>query len=190
MDKLEHDTEAARRRVSAFMDGASPDVVDRQRALRELANDPQARQAWLRYHQIGDALRSPELQPLPDEEGFVQRLAQRLRDEPLPQAAPRVVLRGQVARRAWSAVGAAVAGLAAVTLVCYSVPLRRPHAWVATIGGVRTLQPAPGATTPGQQVIAQWGRDERRRRREPSAGAPARALPPPLPATPPPRPPH
>jgi negative regulator of sigma E activity len=178
MDKVEHDTEAARRRVSAFMDGASSDVVDRQRALRELANDPQARQAWLRYHQIGDALRSPELQPLPDEEGFVQRLAQRLRDEPpLSQAAPRVALRGPVARRAWSAVGAAVAGLAAVTLVCYSVPQRRPHAWVATIGGVRTLRPASGAATPGQQVIAQWGRDERRRHREPGAGAPSRAFP-------------
>jgi sigma-E factor negative regulatory protein RseA len=179
MNKAEYDAEAARRRVSAFMDGASLDIVDRQRALRELASDPQSRQAWLRYHQIGDAMRSPELQPLPDEEGFVQRLAQRLRDEPLPQApAPaRSALRAQVARRAWSAVGAAVAGLAAVTLVCYSVPVRRTHAWIAATGGVRTLPAAGGVVIPAQQVLGQWARDERAARREPHATLRARAAP-------------
>jgi sigma-E factor negative regulatory protein RseA len=177
MDKVEHDAEAARRRVSAFMDGASSDVVERQRALRELASDPQARQAWLRYHQIGDAMRSPELQPLPDEEGFVQRLAQRLRDEAPPPAPARSTLRAQVARRAWSAVGAAVAGLAAVTLVCYSVPLRRPHAWVAASGGVRAPHLAGGVATPAQQVLAQWARDEHRARRDARMMPRARALP-------------
>ena len=166
MSKAEHDAEAARRRVSALMDGASPDVIDRQRALRELASDPQARLAWLRYHQIGDAMRSPELQPLPDEEGFVQRLSQRLRDEPLPQAPARPALRAQVARRAWNAVGAAVAGLAAVTLVCYSVPVRRPHAWVAATGGARAPSTAASVATQAQQVLAQWARDERGARRE------------------------
>ncbi len=177
MSKAEHDSEAARRRVSAFMDGASTDVLDRQRALRELAQDPQARQAWLRYHQIGDALRSPELTPLPDEEGFVQRLAQRLRDEPPPQALPRAGLRAQVARRAWNAVGAAVAGLAAVTLVCYSVPVRRPHAWVAATGGTRVVPAASGVASPAQQVLAQWARDERRARRAVHANAHARVAP-------------
>ncbi len=163
MEHLQQEGERSRQRVSAFMDGANSDVAERHDVLRALGRDPAARHAWLRYHQIGDALRSPELVPLDDDEGFVERLAQRLRDEPVPLAPThvRVTWRAQVTRQAWNAVGAAVAGLAAVTLVCYSLPARRSQTLVATAHSVRAAPPR-AAATPGQRVVAQWARRDAR----------------------------
>ena len=160
---MEHSQHDGKQQVSAFMDGAQHDVAERHAALRALERDPAARQAWLRYHQIGDMLRSPDLTPMPDDEAFVQRLRLRLRDAPLPLAPVhlRVAWRAQVARQAWSAIGAAVAGLAAVTLVCYSLPLRRPQAVVATVRNGHIVVPRVAAT-PGQRVVAQWNRRDAR----------------------------
>ncbi len=163
MEHSQHDDERGRQRVSAFMDDAMHDEAERHEALRELCLSPSARLAWLRYHQIGDALRSPDLVPLDDEEGFVERLAQRLRAQPVPLAPVqvRVAWRVQMARQAWSAVGAAVAGLAAVTLVCYSLPARRPQTLLATAHSVRAV-PRRAVATPGQRVVAQWDRRDAR----------------------------
>ena len=69
--------------VSALVDGElqGPAVDD---ALRALAHDPQALQAWDTYHLIGDALRSPELCAMGPSAGFMSRLSERLTAEPVP----------------------------------------------------------------------------------------------------------
>ncbi|MDE2254993.1 MAG: sigma-E factor negative regulatory protein [Betaproteobacteria bacterium] len=120
-------------RISALMDGEfegeglaldSAALVD---ALRELATDEAARDSWLQYHQIGDLLRSSELVPLADERAFIQRFSEQLSREPV-QCLPGAVRNAQRekdqapqrGRRHWSAVGAAVASVAAVALVSFS----------------------------------------------------------------------
>ena len=83
---------ALREQVSAAMDGESSSDDGLQpaarrcvdaRALGRLAADPQARAAWLEYHQIGDWLRSAELHAPRDERAFLRDLSQRLRSEPV-----------------------------------------------------------------------------------------------------------
>jgi negative regulator of sigma E activity len=120
-------------RISALMDGEfegeglaldSAALVD---ALRELSTHEAARDSWLQYHQIGDLLRSSELVPLADERAFIQRFSEQLSREPV-QCQPGAVRNAQRAkdqapqrgRRHWSAVGAAVASVAAVALVSFS----------------------------------------------------------------------
>ena len=66
--------------ISALCDGEIPDV-DLELALAAL-DTPDGREAWARFHQIGDILRAdpaPDLSP-----DFAERLAARLADEPLP----------------------------------------------------------------------------------------------------------
>lgn len=66
--------------ISALCDGEIPDV-DQELALAAL-DTPDGRQAWERFHQIGDVLRAD---PAPDvSPGFAERLAARLAAEPLP----------------------------------------------------------------------------------------------------------
>jgi sigma-E factor negative regulatory protein RseA len=66
--------------ISALCDGEIADV-DLELALAAL-DTPDGRQAWVRYHQIGDVLRAD---PAPDvSPGFADRLAARLAAEPLP----------------------------------------------------------------------------------------------------------
>jgi sigma-E factor negative regulatory protein RseA len=66
--------------ISALCDGEIPDV-DQELALAAL-DTPDGRDAWARFHLIGDVLRAdpaPDLSP-----GFTDRLATRLAAEPLP----------------------------------------------------------------------------------------------------------
>jgi len=67
--------------ISAFADGELPDA-DLELALAAL-READGREAWQRYHEIGDALRAepavPSLSP-----GFAERLAARLAAEPTP----------------------------------------------------------------------------------------------------------
>lgn len=66
--------------ISALSDGELPDS-DQELAFAAL-DSPDGRQAWERYHRIGDVLRAeatPDLSP-----GFSERLAARLAAEPLP----------------------------------------------------------------------------------------------------------
>ncbi|WP_051849310.1 sigma-E factor negative regulatory protein [Thiomonas sp. FB-Cd] len=120
-------------RISALMDGEfegeglALDSAALDDALRELSSHEAARDTWLQYHQIGDLLRSSELVPLADERAFIQRFSERLSREPV-QCLPRAVRNAQRekdqasqrGRRHWSAVGAAVASVAAVALVSFS----------------------------------------------------------------------
>ncbi|MBW4046775.1 MAG: sigma-E factor negative regulatory protein [Proteobacteria bacterium] len=132
-------------RISALMDGElegeglALDSAALDGAWRELSTHEAARDAWLQYHQIGDLLRSSELVPLADERGFIQRFSERLSREPV-QCMPRAVHNAQRerdqasprGRRHWSAVGAAVASVAAVALVSFSTsPSRHDEPTIA-----------------------------------------------------------
>ena len=102
--------------ISAWMDGEGDTET-----LARLEFDPQARAIWLRYHQIGDLLRSAELQPLPHEQAFTDRLLQRLQQEPqAAAAAPRWSQR-------WQQGLAALAGVAAVALLTLRLPSGLPQ---------------------------------------------------------------
>lgn len=74
-------------RVSDLVDGRLPDSECAQ-VLQDLLSDPQARKTWYAYHLVGDVLRSAELAPSPRDHAFLERLEQRLANEPRP---PRVV---------------------------------------------------------------------------------------------------
>jgi negative regulator of sigma E activity len=109
-----------RERVSAWVDAEDPPGAQGT-DWAVLVHDPEARAAWLHYHQVGDWLRSADLHGGFDEQAFLRRFSERLRAEPV-QFAPG-------ARRSWPAVpwgrlapwagalGVAVAGLATVVLV-------------------------------------------------------------------------
>lgn len=103
--------------VSALVDGEMKDPQAHVEALGHVARDPQARQAWLQYHQVGDWLRCAQWAPDFDDHAFLERFGQRLRSEPV-QLAPamgdawRGARRRGTARRAtWSVACAGVAAL-------------------------------------------------------------------------------
>lgn len=103
--------------VSALADGQL-DAQAAQRGLHALAHDPQARERWQAYHLIGDVLRSPELAGSQPSAQFMQRLSQRLAQEPLPGATPAGAGRPQAAndaRFSWR-LAAAVASVAMVAV--------------------------------------------------------------------------
>ncbi len=109
-----------RERVSAWMDAEAPPGT-RGADWAELVRDPEARAAWLAYHQVGDWLRSADLHGGFDEAAFLRRFDRRLRAEPV-QFAPGAQRpsRGLPWRRLspWAgALGLAVAGLATVALL-------------------------------------------------------------------------
>ena len=65
--------------LSMYMDGELS-VHDRDHLLQSLKSDGAARDNWLVYHCIGDALRSEDAVPLTG--GFGSRFKARLADEP------------------------------------------------------------------------------------------------------------
>lgn len=115
-----------RQRVSALMDGEAPPGPHRE-FWAELAREPEARAAWLRYHRIGDWLRSPDLHGGFDEAAFLRRFEERLRAEPV-RFAPGVLCEESGAASWWrakpwaGALGVALAGLATVVLVGALLP--------------------------------------------------------------------
>ena len=62
------------------------------RGVELAASDPVAREAWQAYHLVGDVLRSGELAVGSSPSAFLERLQQRLQDEPplAPRVAPEV----------------------------------------------------------------------------------------------------
>ena len=142
-----------RERVSALMDGELPPGSHGE-AWAELAREPEARAAWLRYHQVGDWLRSAELHGAFDEAAFLRRFSERLRDEPV-QFAPSAMhgAGGPAWRRAapWAgALGVALAGLATVALLGGMLPQRsepwsEPEATQASIGQGAAWVPGLGS---------------------------------------------
>ena len=68
--------------LSALADGEL-DGEAWEQAL-QFAHEEQGRASWQLYHLVGDVLRSPELAHHADNGAFLQRLQQRLADEPVP----------------------------------------------------------------------------------------------------------
>ena len=122
------DTSTAQQ-VSALVDGEG-DAAD----WAQLGQDPAARALWRRYHVIGDLLRSPNLQPLPDEDAFMHDLFARLQQEAPP-------MRQRATRWRWQGALAGLAGIAAALLLTLRLPLQRPPA-LAELG--QPLQPVAG----------------------------------------------
>ncbi|MFT3956792.1 MAG: sigma-E factor negative regulatory protein [Piscinibacter sp.] len=133
--------------LSALVDGelASEDV---RRACAAWRGDAVSRQTWHAYQLIGDVMRSDDLaSPPARDEAFLQRLRERLSDEPVvlaPQAAPAaaglMVANGRRLRR-WHAGAAVAAGFVAVAgvLVVTREPAPQP---------VPALASAPPAVVP------------------------------------------
>ncbi len=125
-----------REQVSAAMDGESSGDDGLQpaarrcadaRELARLAGDPDARAAWLEYHQIGDWLRSAELHAARDERAFLRDLGRRLRCEPAAFGPRRGI--GPMRRFGWrraapwtAALAAALAGVATLALTDGALP--------------------------------------------------------------------
>jgi sigma-E factor negative regulatory protein RseA len=96
-------------RISALMDGELGGE-EAPGALKALAQDGEARDAWRTYHLISDALRDTRLVS----RDFAQRVAARIAEEPTVVAPGRLPAQPRDAR--WFALSAA-AGVAAVALV-------------------------------------------------------------------------
>ncbi len=148
-ENLMSDVEAPdplREHISALADGDP--VPQREALLARLRRDPQARAIWREYHQIGDLMRSPTLLPLPDEEGFTQRVAQRIRCEPLPTAAASGgLLRGPWR---WGLAGMLAAGVVAVTVVVTEMSSSRSPQFAAAAGRSSTC--AAAGTAPARDA--------------------------------------
>ena len=115
-------------RISALMDGALDDKSASD-LIGNLARDPEAIEAWRRYHTIGDLMRGSA--PLSD--GFAARVAWKLADEPTVLAPGRM----RPAQRLWLTASAVAASVAAVAMV----------GWVAL-----APQPASDPTPPVAQA--------------------------------------
>jgi sigma-E factor negative regulatory protein RseA len=119
-----------RERLSALCDGEAP-AGDLQGALaqwREPAVRAAACEAWHAYHLIGDVMRSDDLAGASRGDVFLQRLRERLADEPVvvaPVPAAQSEVTGEALhtgngvtvaarRRSWAAPMAAAAGVMAV----------------------------------------------------------------------------
>jgi sigma-E factor negative regulatory protein RseA len=128
MSDLDSDAEASRRQqLSALIDGElSGDAVRGLSA--SWRNEPQVRETWHAYSLIGDVMRSEDLaKPAASDERFLQRLREKLADEPivlapevLPRVAPAVAavsvpaMRQRAQRRGWRTPAAVAAGFVVV----------------------------------------------------------------------------
>jgi sigma-E factor negative regulatory protein RseA len=135
-------------RISALMDGEL-EQHEAPVALKALAAEGEARDAWRTYHLISDALRETRL--LSD--SFAQRVAARLAEEPTVVAPGRLAPQPQGAR--WLALSAA-ASVAAVALVGWLAfaPQQDPASAPQL---AKAPQPAPAsqAATVAQKEAAQ-----------------------------------
>lgn len=126
--------------VSAWMD--EPDTKGHPETLiAALGADGEARQCWVAYHLVGDALRSPEVAAF-HSAGFAERLRERLRAEPTVLASP-VRSRALRLRRYGSGVAIAASLVALGALV---VPMMMaPSGPVPSLAGSQhaALSPAP-----------------------------------------------
>jgi sigma-E factor negative regulatory protein RseA len=123
--------------LSAWMDGELGGKAA-EALMSELRQGGEARAAWRTYHLAGDAMRDTRV--LSD--GFSERFARRLADEPTVLAPRRIGV-----QRPWMAMPAAMAaGLAAIALV----------GWLA-FAPQQPGQPVPVAKAPAPAVRAQSG---------------------------------
>lgn len=71
-----------REQLSALADGQLDGEAFEQ--AMQFTHEEEGRASWQLYHLVGDVLRSPELAHHADNGAFLQRLQQRLADEPVP----------------------------------------------------------------------------------------------------------
>jgi sigma-E factor negative regulatory protein RseA len=129
-------------KISALMDGE----LQRHEAggaLGQLESDGESRDAWRRYHLIGDVMRNA--QPL--SAGFAARVSERLAKEPTVLAPARIAPRPAFTR--WQALSAA-ASVAAVAMVGW-VAFAPPQGAVP-LAQVAPQQAAPVETAQVKQV--------------------------------------
>ena len=140
--------------LSMFMDGELP-VDDRGRLLQSLKSDATARDNWLVYHCIGDALRSEDAVPLTG--GFGSRFKARLDDEALllvPDVSKAVAVpRWRVPVSVAASVAAVVtAGWLALpsrdAVQTAAVPVQAPATAVVSPLSRRSAAPAVAAVPP------------------------------------------
>ncbi|WP_293778344.1 sigma-E factor negative regulatory protein [uncultured Oxalicibacterium sp.] len=133
-----------REQISAFLDGELDDSqID---AVLASLRQQEGRAAWDGYHQIGDALRSDELN-VPLSADFNQRMFARLDDEPvimMPAVHQDVVARKSAAKR-FAMPGMAAAAVAVVAFL--TVPNMLPQQ-------TATVASAPQASPVVAQVAA------------------------------------
>lgn len=153
--------------MSSLADGGLADSSDGlAAALAVWRQDADARQAWHRYHLIGDVMRSEDLAPEPGhDQDFLTRLRERLEAEPVhrwdaaPVAVPVPVPAHASAfsrppRQAWGShwrAGAALAASVAVATVVLLVS--RPGATGADAGAPLVASSGP-ATVSALPVVA------------------------------------
>ena len=155
-----------REQLSALADGQLDDEAFEQ-AL-QFAHEEDGRASWQLYHLVGDVLRSPELAHHADNGAFLQRLQQRLADEPVPgrpvqeslQAAvplqvPVVAEAANASVFQWKMV-AGLASVAAVAVVGWSSWSSLQSAQSGTAMAVLSSAPvAVPAATPPALALAQ-----------------------------------
>lgn len=151
-----------REQLSALADGQLDDEAFEQ-AL-QFAHEEEGRASWQLYHLVGDVLRSPELAHHADNGAFLQRLQQRLADEPVPgrpvqeslQAAvplqvPVVAEAANASVFQWKMV-AGLASVAAVAVVGWSswssLQSTQSGAAMAVLSSAPVTVPVPVATPP------------------------------------------
>jgi sigma-E factor negative regulatory protein RseA len=111
-------------KISAFMDGESAEA-ETQQALKRLQTDAECKKLWDSYHLVGDIMRGEQIL----REDFVQRLRQRIDEEPTVLA-PHA--RWRAANHFAFSAAAAIAGLAVVLTIAFSNNSLRPAADIAT----------------------------------------------------------
>lgn len=146
--------------MSALVDGElASDAV--RGACAAWRADAKARQTWHAYHLIGDVMRSDDLAAPPArDEAFLQRLRERLADEPVvlaPQPAPvRAGATMAVGRRLrrWHAGAAVAAGFVAVAGVLVVTRDPGPASAPALASAPATVVPVAAAADPGVEPVA------------------------------------
>lgn len=126
--------------VSAWMD--EPDARgDSETLIAELGAEGKARQCWVAYHLVGDALRSPEIAAF-HSAGFAERLRERLGAEPTVLA-PSPRSRALRLRRygPGAAIAASLVVLGALVVPMMMAPSDPIPSWVGSQHAA--LAPAP-----------------------------------------------
>jgi sigma-E factor negative regulatory protein RseA len=134
--------------ISALVDGETNDI-ERARTLRTLDKDPALRQVWERYHLVRTALRR-ELDVMASP-GLSDRIAERLRNEHVEPTHYGFLKSGIAKYAGGSAIAAAVATIAILTLQPVSTTLSTAGN-TSSAGQTRVAEATPSAPN-AQQVL-------------------------------------
>lgn len=158
-----------REQISAALDGewSEPQSMAAER-LRAIASDEQARADWLLYAQIGDVLRSADLQLRSDDAAFVARVSAAIAREPVviaPAAARQIRAAGDAHRLAaaavrrphWSTrIAASMAAIAGVAVMAWiALPTLRDGGAPAQMAAAVSGKSSEGAAPVLKPVVAQ-----------------------------------